>query len=362
MSINFSYDFLIVGQGLAGSITALMLEDAGYNVMLIEEGKEKTSSRVAAGIFHPVTGRRIVFSWKARELYDYATSFYERTESKLGEKFFHRKLILEVMGTAREYNDWQGRLAQPEFSRLHKDEAINPEYDNCLQSHAGKLLLGDSGWMDITRFLSVTEKHFSEQGKLTKAKFIPGKLERIENGYRYELGKFQKIIFCEGIDSFENLFWNYLPFNPARGEILNVSIPGLPEDHIIMSGIFILPLGNSVFRIGSTYSWNYPESKPTEQGLMELEKKLREAIRLPYKVLDHQAGIRPTVLDRRPLVGKHPEKEDMYILNGLGTKGVMLGPYFAHELIENIQCGKAINSEADIARYSHLFFQSGKSA
>jgi glycine/D-amino acid oxidase-like deaminating enzyme len=83
-----------------------------------------------------------------------------------------------------------------------------------------------------------------------------------------------------------------------------------------------------------------------------LENQLKEILQVPFKVLDHKVGIRPTVKDRRPLLGMHMEHKRLGIFNGLGTRGVMLAPYFANHLANHIFNGDKLNSVVDILRFN----------
>ena len=71
-------------------------------------------------------------------------------------------------------------------------------------------------------------------------------------------------------------------------------------------------------------------------------------------MVQHEAGVRPSSNDRRPILGAHPQQKNIYIFNGLGAKGVMLAPYFAQQLGANITAGKAIDKEASVERYYRL--------
>ena len=72
---------------------------------------------------------------------------------------------------------------------------------------------------------------------------------------------------------------------------------------------------------------------------------------VPFEVLSHQAAIRPTVGDRRPLVGAHPLHPHLWVLNGLGTRGVLNAPYCAQMLYQAVFEGKEIPPEMDVARF-----------
>jgi glycine/D-amino acid oxidase-like deaminating enzyme len=80
-------------------------------------------------------------------------------------------------------------------------------------------------------------------------------------------------------------------------------------------------------------------------------KKINSVITSPYKIISHDAGVRPSVIDRRPVVGNHPQYKNAFIFNGFGTKAVMLAPYFAKQLVSNIKNNFAINSEVNPERF-----------
>jgi glycine/D-amino acid oxidase-like deaminating enzyme len=138
---------------------------------------------------------------------------------------------------------------------------------------------------------------------------------------------------------------------PAKGEILTIQCDDLPEEFILLSGIFLIPMGNKKFRAGSTYEWNFPHELPTDEGKLKLLKLLDEFLKLPYSVIDHRAGVRPTVKDRRPLIGSHPEHENVFLFNGMGTKGVQLIPYFADHFVGVLEKGKTLSGEVDVRRF-----------
>ncbi|NJK93646.1 MAG: FAD-dependent oxidoreductase [Bacteroidales bacterium] len=123
-----------------------------------------------------------------------------------------------------------------------------------------------------------------------------------------------------------------MPFVPAKGEILTIHSKELKSDKILMKEIFVLPLGNHNFKVGSTYDWDKLDENPSEEGRKELVSKLDNLLDCSYTITGHCAGIRPAVKDRKPVMGLHPNYKIIGIFNGLGTKGATLAPYFAHQL------------------------------
>ena len=93
-------------------------------------------------------------------------------------------------------------------------------------------------------------------------------------------------------------------------------------------------------------------NQPTKKGKEELMSKLKTFLSCEFEVVQHLAGIRPTVKDRRPLVGRHPEHKNLYVLNGLGTRGVMIAPYVAEKLYQFIENNEPLDSEIDVNRFA----------
>ena len=121
-------------------------------------------------------------------------------------------------------------------------------------------------------------------------------------------------------------------------------------DNVLNKGVFILPEGNQQFRVGATYVWDKINEEITVEGKTELLQKLEKLIQTPYHVVEQKAGIRPSTKDRRPILGKHTELPQLAILNGMGTKAVLLAPYFAKQLFEHLYLGIKIHPEVDINR------------
>jgi glycine/D-amino acid oxidase-like deaminating enzyme len=149
-----------------------------------------------------------------------------------------------------------------------------------------------------------------------------------------------------------NPFFKYLPLDGTKGELFIIRAPDLDLDVIINTSVFILPLGNDLFKVGATYNWEDKSNTPTEEGKQELVERIKEIISCDFEIVKHFAGVRPTVKDRRPLIGTHAKYKNIHILNGLGTRGVMLAPALALDLYASIEEGKPLEKAVDIKRYN----------
>lgn len=345
-------DYIIVGQGISGSILAYEFMKSGKSFVVIDRPSPHVSSRVAAGIFNPITGRRVVKSWKVDSALPFAREYYTRAESDLNVRFFHPMDSLEIIKGVKEANDWTERMDDPSMRSYFREKVNDTSvYKSILKEYKKIVRISDSGWMNIPAFLLAIEERLQEEGALFIDQLDPSKVEVTNDHIRYRNFEAKKIIYCQGYHSASNPLWKFIPFLPAKGEILTIHCAELPQEFILLSGLFLIPLGNAHFRAGSTYEWNFADELPSEAGRKKLSEQLQDLLKVPFRITDHQSGIRPTIQDRRPVIGAHPDHSNVFIFGGLGTKGVMLGPYFAHQLIAHLEKGEAISEETNVRRF-----------
>jgi glycine oxidase len=207
--------------------------------------------------------------------------------------------------------------------------------------------------LNIPLFLEASREYFKKHNLLVEEIFDHQQLVITDKNIVYKKTSADKLIFCEGYKALENPYFSGLPFKLTKGEVLTIKAPFLKQtEKVINKGVFILPVGDDVYKVGATYEWADLTELPTEKGKAELVDKLKKVLRIPFEIVNHQAGIRPTVNDRRPLIGLHPKHSALAVFNGLGTKGVMLAPYFAQQLYSFLEENKALEEEVDIKRFS----------
>ncbi len=347
-----TYDYLIVGQGIAGSVLALMLEKKGNSVFIIDKFSKNSSSQVAAGLVNPITGRRIVKSWMADEALPYAFQFYSDFEKEFGEKVFHSIDALEVTGSVHEYNEWTRRMDEQNLQHYFRDDAPNELYRDKIRDFIKLVRIASSGWLDLATFTSIIRNKFIANNLLKDEIFEQEHLKVEVSGITYKEINAKRIIFCEGYKCTENKFWDTVPMIPAKGEILIIECKELPQDFILLSGMFIIPIGDHKFRCGATYEWKFENELPTETGKSKLLEMLNAVLKVEFEIIEHTSGVRPTVKDRRPILGNHFEFKNVFIFNGLGTKGVSLAPYFANHFFEYLENDKSLMSEVDVGRFT----------
>ena len=340
-------DYLVVGQGLAGTTIASVLEKQGADYLIVDNDHKGSSSVVAAGIVNPVVFKRNTTSWNVDKLLPVCIDFFRTEEEKLKEAFFEALDYYRLFSSYEDQNNWSAKSPEiPYFGTI-----INNTQDDIINDFGlGKLEQAYA--LDVSTYLKLSQEWLFMSAKIIHAKIDYSRIDlnkkRISTSS--EEIEFNSIIFCEGFQNHLNPWFNYLPFKPVKGEILTIEFEK-PINNTYSKGIFVKPVNNGNALVGSTYNWNDIDDIPSAKGKSELADKLAAITNAPYNVLDHKAGIIPTVKDRRPLLGQHPEIKNLYIFNGLGTKGVMIAPFYARQLVDFIIGDQQLDQEVDIDRF-----------
>jgi glycine/D-amino acid oxidase-like deaminating enzyme len=341
-------DFLLIGQGLAGTALAYRLKQAGKKIRIIDQPGANNSSRIAAGLFNPVTGRKMVKTWKADALFPEIKTFYQELEQVTGSKFLTERAIYRPFLTIEEQNEWMGHSADPAFEP-YLERIYSESQSEFLKDPFGGVMLRNSGWLHINNLLDAMASNFKEE--LILEKFNESFLSREDDFWSYRDLKTKAIVYCNGLGAMNSRFFGFLPFAPVKGEILEVKQEFTP-DYILNRGVFRVHLGNGVHRVGSTYTKHDLDVGPTDEAKREVLDRLTDLVKLPVnEIVSHKTGIRPATRDRKPFLGKHPAEVGVYLFNGFGAKGVSLIPYFSEQMLAYLVNDKAIDPEVDIARY-----------
>jgi glycine oxidase len=341
-------DVLIVGCGLAGSTLANRLIEAGNKVVIISDSSIKSATRVAAGVFNPIVFKRLNLSWKAEESLLESEKYYTGLEHKLKASFFHKLPMMRCHGSDDERNLWIEKRAQPEYQGFLGVSFSVDERPWLNQPFGGAEVLG-TGFLDTEKYLDAVQDYFKEIACFLDEKFDHELLKIEVDTVVYKGITAKKLVFCEGSSAVKSPYFSVLPFVIAKGEIIKVEIPGIPNE-LFNGKIYGAPLGNQQFRVGATYSWNEENDDPSSEGKQEIVEKLRKLIHVPFSILEHQAGFRPSSHDRRPYLGMHPKFPNIGVFNGLGTKGVLLAPMLSLEMYDHLMHQKPITMESSIYR------------
>lgn len=344
------YDYLIIGHGLAGAILSQRLMEQDKKIMVLDQPEHNTSSVVAAGLFNPVTGRKMLKTWRADEFFPELINFYPWLEKKLAADFFHPIGIYRPYASQEDQNDWEAKKTDAKFRSYIQKTSTGHIGNHKLNDPYGGLFLDQSGYVDIRILLAANKKYLSGKGCYKEMMFYEQELKHHSNHLSFGDLKFKKIIFCNGVVASKSDWFNWLPFSPVKGEIIDIELERIPET-IYNRGIFILPFKHESIRVGSTYHKSFDDLKPSDSGLEEIKDKLNSLLAESYQIKNPRAGVRPATKDRRPFIGKHPDNEHIYIFNGFGSKGVSLIPYCSKLFADHLLNRETLDKEVDISRF-----------
>ncbi|TBW27973.1 FAD-binding oxidoreductase [Gramella sp. KN1008] len=349
-------DFIVVGLGLSGLSISEELEKRNKSFLVFEDNSQN-SSYVAGGIFNPVILKRFTPAWKAGQQLEVAIPFYKELEQKLQVKLVHNWNIYRRFHSIEEQNEWFVAADKPALSPFLDPELKRNTNPNLKANYSlGKVL--HTGHIDTENLLDNYTNYLVNRSKLRNERFDYKELRLEKNYLEYKDVRAEKIIFCEGFGLRHNPFFNYLPLKGNKGEYITVYSEDLKLDFAVKASVFLLPLGNDLYKVGATYDHNDKTPETTSKAREKLVQGLRELIKCDFEVVDQSAGIRPVVSDRRPVVGEHPEIHNLYCCNGFGSRGVLIAPSTGTELLEYIESGKELDPEMDLSRFTQKYYSS----
>ncbi len=349
-------DFLLVGHGLAGATLAYVLRQRGHRVLVYDPGQDNSASNVAAGLMNPVAGKRFALSWRVAELLPVATAFYRELEQRYGQPFFSQTPVFKLFASLEEQNAVLARSAdRPWGDFLAALTTTDPGLPG-VQAPFGGAWLQHGGHVAVRPLLAALAAEGTREGWLRRETFDWHRLTFGPDGATYAgQVRARQVVCCEGAAAVHNPYFSWLPLTPNQGEVLDVECAGLSEAQVLNRGAYVVPVGAGRFRVGATYKWPPFAAGPTPEGAAELAGRLAVITDRPFAVVGQQAGVRPAVRDRKPLLGPHPTVPGLSFCGGYGSKGVMLAPRLATLLADALEGRGEIWAEVSLQRYRALW-------
>ncbi|UKM64846.1 FAD-binding oxidoreductase [Flavobacteriaceae bacterium GSB9] len=342
-------DYIIVGIGIAGISFCEQLKANNKSFVVFDDASQQ-SSVVAGGLYNPVVLKRFTSVWKSKEQLEIALPLYAKIEKELNVKLDYKIPVYRKFASLEEQNDWFAASDKPLLSGClstniikNNNKAINAPFG------FGKVL--HTGRIDVKELVEAYTSNLEKQGQLIRQSFDYGALHSENNSIVYNNITSKCIVFAEGFGLVKNPFFKDLPLVPTKGELLIIEAPNLNIDYVLKAGVFLIPIEGNLYIVGATYEWKDLNHATTERAKENLLSKLTKLVKCEFKIVNQVAGVRPTVKDRRPLVGQHQSHKNMFVLNGLGTRGVMIGPYVARQLYKFIEDGTPLEKAIDINRF-----------
>ncbi|MEW4925299.1 FAD-dependent oxidoreductase [Algibacter sp. 2305UL17-15] len=344
-----NYDYIIVGLGLAGISFCEQLR-ANHKTFIVFDDSSGKSSTVAGGLYNPVVLKRFTPVWKSEEQLGLALDVYDKLEQLLKVTLDYKIPVYRKFASVEEQNDWFTASDKLVLTKYLSNKIIPNKNTSVIANHGfGEVL--HTGRIDVNTLVKSYKSFLGHNDSFLEEPFKYDALNTSERGVNYKNIKAKHIVFAEGFGITKNPFFKNLPLVPTKGELLTIYAPNLKIEYVLKGPVFLIPIGNDLYLVGATYEWQDLTYDTTEKAKTSLLEKLETLISCPFEVIQQVAGIRPTVKDRRPLVGQHHEHQNMYVLNGLGTRGVMIGPYVAKQLYNFIEKGRALDDEINVKRF-----------
>lgn len=346
-------DYFIVGQGISGTMLSWFLHKEGKTFFLIDDNNEKASSKVAAGVINPVTGRRYAYTWMIDEIMPFAVETYEEIGKYFNTQFVFQKSVIDFFPSPQMRNAF--------IDRLTEDDTYLHSYPD--QNHFNQYFNYDFGCGEINPAYTVHlqllivawRKKLQELNAMREEKFEINELKVEKDFVSYQNIIAQKIIFCDGTEGAGNPWFQLLPYAPNKGEAIIIECEDLNNEHVFKKSLALAPLPQeNIYWLGSNYQWEFEDDQPSQQFFQHATTVLNGWLKHPYKILAHKAAVRPATLERRPFVGFHPQFSNVGILNGMGTKGSSLAPFFAHQLAQHLIYNFPIAPDADVRRFARI--------
>jgi glycine/D-amino acid oxidase-like deaminating enzyme len=348
-------DYIIVGAGVAGASLGMRLRMRGQRVMVFNNDAGASASKAAAGIFNPITGKSLLKTWMAEEIFTELHIFYEALEKATTTHLIQTLPIYIPFRSIEEQNNWTVKSTSGEFKGFIQQIHTRPAVGN-VNDPLGGMMLSRTGNLFVNRYLDVVKRIFQEDGRYENTIFDESALHSSPTVISYKEWEAKGIIFCQGVENNVGHPFRWLPVRALYGETLEVEIAH-EYPCIVNRGVYAVPVHSNTYRIGATYRHG-GENGPTAEGKSELTEKLAGLITCPFRVIGQGCGSRPTSPDRRPILGRHPAHENLWIFNGLGTKGISLAPYFSKTLADAILGDGEVPAEVNISRFYPLYSKS----
>ncbi|GAA4431859.1 FAD-dependent oxidoreductase [Pontibacter saemangeumensis] len=350
------YDYIVVGHGLAGAILSYTLRKRGYQVLVVDEPRPSSASRVAAGLLNPIAGKRFAKSWMADAFIPAADAFYAELEAHFGQELFVHKPIYKIFSTIEEQNTWMANSASGGWNDFILATHTTSTHQPTIDDPYGGIMIGRGGSLLVEDMLRLLTAELLAQGLLLPERFQMDQLQLTAQGVKYKEQEAGHLVFCEGFQVVQNPYFKWLPVKPTKGEVLEVQTENFNPECIYNKAVYVVPVGAGRFLVGATYDWRQPDEQPSAEGRQELAARFSQITSQHFRIIKHRAGIRPAVRDRKPLVGVHPKYPQLSVFNGMGSKAVQMAPYLAQQFADALGGGAEVMPDIRISRYLSLYY------
>ncbi|MGI9652971.1 NAD(P)/FAD-dependent oxidoreductase [Chryseobacterium sp. RLHN22] len=339
-------DYIIVGDGYAALFFAHQLILNNKSFVVFSEQK-KSASQISAGIINPVVLKKFTTFWKAQEQINFLKKSLKEIETYTGESYFIDSPIHRIFHDENEQKLW---LKKSENEDLKYFLDKNFDHLNTVKNDFLTGKVNQSARLDVKGFFSGILSFLEANGNLVEEKLIYSEINTSSSTYKDF--HFKNILFCEGMGVKENPFFSHIEVNPNKGHHIRVKLSeSIPQNITIKKKHFLFPLENGLHFYGGTYDREQMHHEIDDSAVDQLQKGLSEFYPCNFDIKEIYFGFRPTVKDRRPIIGRHPEYRNLFVFNGLGARGILNGCYFSKSLFDYIENNIPLHEEISIDRF-----------
>ena len=155
---------LIVGDGLAGTLMAWECVKRGLNFEQWSNGSPAASD-VAAGMFNPVSFRRILPQWDAANHAARARIAFQGIEKSLGIALWHEVPIIRVFPDANYADLWEERASGTHEVSPFIETLSAGDLHPSIHAPHGAGLVRESGWVDVQLLTEKSRQHWQQKGQ-----------------------------------------------------------------------------------------------------------------------------------------------------------------------------------------------------
>ncbi len=339
---------LIIGQGLAGTSLAWQLWRRGTRFRIVDPDEPVTSSKIAAGLIAPITGMRLSLHENYAAWLCEAVRFYRDRERALGVRLLHARGHLHLFKNEGAQARWQKRKQELAVQPFIHRKAPRIPHDVFHHEHGG-VQTRHAGWLDTAAYLSASQRAFDSLGCFMRGTVEQQDLIHTKDGVSWHGEDFGHAVFCTGWRAARMPWFDWVPFEPARGTILTARVDLHGERRLINSGCWVVPLDDDIARIGSTYETRFTDPHGFDpEAMNELHAKIARLIKTPVQIEAQASAVRPVIRLQRTLIGTHPAHPRIGFFNGLGSKGALRAPAFARTLVEHLLDARPLPPGMDV--------------
>ena len=348
------YDYLILGQGLAGSLLAWQLIQHGKRVLVVDDGHRTSSSRVAAGLVNPLAGMRFNAAPHTDAWLKALQPAYRLLTDTLGsDPYLHEVPMQRLLRSPEQRRFYERQQNNPEVSAYLGRTLAAGEADPGIQAPYGGFEQRATGYVDLPRLLGDLRDWLKAQQSYVHQEIAYDAVEMTDSGATIGQYQARQLVCCEGYRMLANPWFNRLPLQPDKGELLRLRSQRPLCQHIINGAYWMIPLANGDFRFGATHEHQRIDNEPTEEGLGTLATGMHKILEdtTGVDIKEHVAGVRPSTSDRQPLLGTHPDLPRLHLFNGFGARGALSIPWYSQRMANYLLKGQPLPPNADIRRY-----------